>query len=428
MKILIIGSGGREHALAWRCSKDSFVEKIYIAPGNAGTLDIGENVSINVKNFDEIFNFCTEENIDFVIIGPEEYLEKGLSDFLQEKGIVCFGPKKMAARLESDKSFAKEFMVKHKIPTANYKLFFKSEIKSAINFLQEVTYPVVIKVSGLAAGKGVMIVTNQKEAAKTIDEIFYQNKFGDSGNKIVIEEFLNGEEASILVVTDGENYKILPASQDHKRIFDNDQGANTGGMGAYAPTPLISKSMLKNIDDKIIKPTLNGLMKDKIQYSGCLYFGLMISNSEPYVIEYNSRFGDPETQAILPLIDGDFTGFLFSAAKGKLDLGMVSFSHSCSICVICASAGYPGDYEKNFLITGINKISNQGNKLVFHSGTVKMNGDIFTNGGRVLGVVSVDKDGNLSNCKRTVYESITQIKFDGMQYRTDISDKARKYL
>jgi phosphoribosylamine--glycine ligase len=428
MKVLIIGSGGREHAFAWRCRQDKITEKIFIAPGNGGTSDVGENVPLNVRNFDEIKSFCKNEEIDFVIIGPEEFLDNGLADYLAEHGIICFGPKKNAARLESDKSFAKDFMSKYNIPTAQYKIFSKSEINSALTYLNEITYPAVIKVSGLAAGKGVTIVRNNIEAENTINSVFIINKFGNSGDRIVIEEFLEGEEVSVLVVTDGRNYKILPSAQDHKRVFDDDQGENTGGMGAYSPAPILNEFLLNKIENKIIKPTFAGLNKESITFSGCLYFGLMISDLEPYVIEYNSRFGDPETQAVLPLIEGEFTEFLFSAAIGRLNSDCISFSNSCSICVICASAGYPGEYQKNIKINGIGNLSEKDNIIIFHSGTKKVGNEIYTNGGRVLGITAIEKNGDLIHCKQKVYKALAEINFDGMHYRTDISDKAKKHL
>lgn len=427
MNILIIGSGGREHAIAWRCKKDETVEKIFIAPGNAGTSEVGENVSLNPKDFNEILTFCKNEKIDLVIVGPEEYLALGIVDFLSAAGIICFGPKKLAAKIESDKSFAKEFMFLNNIPTAKFKTFSREEIESALSYLEIITYPAVVKVSGLAAGKGVIICNSIEETRNVINDIFVNEKFGDAGEKIVLEEFLDGDEASILVITDGHKYKILPSAQDHKRVFDNDEGPNTGGMGAYAPTPLITENLLKVIEQKIIIPTINGLLEQNIEFRGCLYFGLMIKNNNPFVIEYNCRFGDPETQVVLPLIQGNFSEFLLSSALGNLQSDLVKFSNMCAVCVVCASAGYPGEYQKLKKISGLEKLSGLNDILVFHSGTLKKDNFIFTNGGRVLSVVSLQDGNDIKACKYKNYNYLTKITFEGIHYRKDIADKAEKY-
>lgn len=428
MNILIIGSGGREHAIAWRCRKDKTVDKIFIAPGNAGTSQVGKNVSINPKNFSEVEQLCKKEKIDLVIVGPEEYLASGIVDFLSDAGINCFGPKMSAAKIESDKTFAKEFMSLNKIPTANYITFSKQEIQSALNYLESVTYPVVIKVSGLAAGKGVTICNSLNEARDVIHDIFILDKFSSSGDKIVIEEFLEGDEASILVITDGQKYKILPSSQDHKRIYDNDEGPNTGGMGAYSPTPLITEEILSEIERTIIIPTINGLFKKGIEFRGCLYFGLMIKNKQTFVIEYNCRFGDPETQAILPIIEGNFSEFLLSSSVGNLNPELINFSDKCSVCVICASKGYPEAYEKYKKISGLEKLYELDDILIFHSGTTIKDNALVTNGGRVLSLVSLQKGNDIKACKLKNYKYLSSINFEGIYYRKDIADKASKYV
>lgn len=429
MNILIIGSGGREHAIAWRCKHDEVENRIFIAPGNAGTERVGTNVNLDVRNFESIRDFSKQENIDLVIVGSEEFLSKGIVDYLTKFGINVFGPNQAAAKIESDKSFAKDFMFRNKIPTAAYQVFFRNQISEALNYLKTIKYPAVIKVAGLAAGKGVIINDNYNDAEKTIIEIFENDKFGESGDKIIIEEFLKGEELSLLVVTDGTKYKILPSAQDHKRIFDNDLGGNTGGMGAYSPAPLADEELLKKIENEIIIPTFDGFEKEKIDYKGCLYFGLMVSdNKDAYVIEYNSRFGDPETQAILPLIKGNFSRFLFSATQGNLAEKEISFSNSCSICVILSSEGYPNEYKKGFEITGLDEFESTADCIVFHSGTKMVNGKLVTNGGRVLGIIKVDRENDLINCKKDVYSAISKINFSGMHFRKDIADKGIKYL
>ena len=429
MKILILGSGGRENAIAWRCSLDSPENEIFIAPGNYGTSLIGKNIDIDIKNFSKIKNFCFELKIDLVIVGSEEFLALGIVDYLESFGIIVFGPSKSSAKIESDKSFAKNFMIKYGIPTADYKIFNREQHTEALNYLKKEIYPIVIKVSGLAAGKGVTIATNFENARNTVEEIFIKNNFGISGEKIVIEQFLEGEEVSILVVTDGDKYKILPSSQDHKRIFDNDLGANTGGMGAYSPAPIASNSVIKKIEDEVIKPTLFGLQSENLKYKGCLYFGLMVDkNDNPFVIEYNSRFGDPETQAILPLIDGNFSEFLYSASTGGLIENIISYKKSCSICVILSSAGYPGKYEIGKEILGLEEVKSLNECLIFHSGTKLSDGKVLTSGGRVLGITQINRNNDLIACKQDVYNAISKIKFDGMHYRSDIADKGIKRL
>jgi len=429
MKILILGSGGREHALAWRCSLDETVDRIFVSPGNGGTSSTAENILLDLKNFESVKDFCLKEKIDLIIVGSEEFLAAGIVDYLEKYDLKVFGPNQKAAKLESDKSFAKNFMKKYEIPTASHLVFDSSQIESALSFLRQTKYPVVIKVSGLAAGKGVIISPTFDDAEKTIKEIFINRNFGEAGEKIVIEQFLEGEELSLLVVTDGTDYKILPTSQDHKRVFDNDMGKNTGGMGAYSPAPIASETIIKSIEERIILPTLICLKKEDINYKGCLYFGLMIDqNSNPFVIEYNSRFGDPETQAVLPLLEGKFSEFLISSANGKLESNLISIKNDCSICVVSASSGYPDQYEKGKEIFGLETLRGIDNCYVFHSGTKYQDGKYFTNGGRVLCITLLDKDSNLVRCKKNVYEFISKISFDGMHYRKDIADKGIKHI
>jgi phosphoribosylamine--glycine ligase len=422
MNVLIIGSGGREHAIAWSILQSLKLKKLFVAPGNAGTKQIAENILIDVSRKNEVVDFCKKEKIDLVVIGPEKPLVEGLADFLCANGFNVFGPSAEAAKIEGEKAFAKELMKEYGIPTAQYSIFNKEDKNKLLEYLKGANYPVVIKVSGLAAGKGVIIPSKFDDAVKTVNEIFEENKFGEAGNIIVVEEFLEGEEASVFAVTDGENYILLPPAQDHKRIFDGDKGPNTGGMGAYAPAPVVDSSMLKRIENEIIKPAIKALKEKTGGFVGCLYAGLMITKEGPKVVEFNCRFGDPETQAVLPLLEGDFLELLFSASIGKLNKESVRKTNKTAVCVVAASDGYPGAYEKGFEIKGLEKAEKLG-ALVFHAGTKEENGKIFTNGGRVLGVTTVIEGSDLMLCKQNSYGILSEIEFKGMYYRKDIADK-----
>ncbi len=422
MNVLIIGSGGREHAIAWAISKSSKLDKLFVAPGNAGTKQIAENISVDVSNKNEVADFCEKEKIDLVIIGPEKPLVEGLADFLREKGFYVFGPSANAAKIEGEKAFAKELMKEYGIPTAKYQIFSKEENGKLLEYLENTKYPTVIKVSGLAAGKGVIIANNFREAKNAVKEIVEKNKFGKAGDVIVVEEFLKGEEASVFAVTDGENYVLLPPAQDHKRVFDGDKGPNTGGMGAYAPAPVVSSKTLKRIENEIIKPTLKALKEKSGGFVGCLYVGLMITAEGPKVVEFNCRFGDPETQAVLPLLEGDFLELLFSASIGKLNKESIKIADKTAVCVVAASEGYPGAYKKGFEIKGLEKAEELG-ALVFHAGTKEENGRILTNGGRVLGVTAVIEGNDLMLCKQRSYGMLSEIDFTGIYYRKDIAEK-----
>ncbi|MFC2085192.1 phosphoribosylamine--glycine ligase [Bacteroidota bacterium] len=422
MNVLIIGSGGREHALSYKIAQSGILKKLFIAPGNPGTTKFGENININTGDFESIRRFCIQNSIDLVVIGPEKPLVDGLGNFLREKNINVFGPNKDAAIIEGQKSYAKALLKKYNIPTADYKTFKSSDSNKCFKYLENIHYPTVIKASGLAAGKGVIICENYIEAKRAVDDIFIKKVFGSSGNEIIIEEFLNGQEASIFAITDGYNYLILPSSQDHKRVFNDDKGKNTGGMGAYAPAPIVNEYLLEIIENKIVKRTLNALREEGRMYIGCLYVGLMIKNDSVKVVEYNCRFGDPEAQVVLPILEGDFLELLYSASIGKLKSGSITYTNKCAICVITASEGYPEHYKKGFEIKGIN--DNNEDLLVFHSGTKLENGKLYTNGGRVLGITAINREGNLNNCKKEVYGKVSEIYFKGIHYRTDISDKA----
>ncbi|MGA9293565.1 MAG: phosphoribosylamine--glycine ligase [Ignavibacteriaceae bacterium] len=422
--VLLTGSGGREHALAYKISQSNSLNKLYIAPGNPGTKKLGENVSLNPDDFNSVISFCNEKDVNLVVIGPEKPLVDGLADVLRKNNINVFGPNKDAAAIEGYKTFAKYLMKKYNIPTAGYSEFTFSQISDAEEFLKKSDYPVVIKADGLAAGKGVIICNNLAEGLSTLNDMFVKKAFGSAGEKIIIEEFLIGEEASIFAITDGDKFLCLPSSQDHKRIGDNDTGKNTGGMGAYSPAPLITKEILDRIENEIISPVLSAMNKEGKKFNGCLYCGLMINEGIPKVVEFNCRFGDPETQAVLPLLEGDFLELLYSAAIGNLNKDSVHYSGGSSVCVVAASKGYPEKYEKGFEIAGLDNVSND--IIIFHAGTKEDNGRILTNGGRVLGVTSLIKNNDLRYAKQKSYEALSKINYKGIYYRKDISDKAFK--
>lgn len=424
MNVTVIGSGGREHALTLKISESEQIEKLFTIPGNPGTMNISMNLNIDVKDHKAILDHCSKQSIDLVVIGPEQPLVDGLSDFLRANGINVFGPDKAAAMIEGDKSFSKELMQKYDIPTAGFRKFIQSEYDDCINYLNEIEYPTVIKASGLAAGKGVLICENKDSAVEAVDDMFKKKVFGESGDTIIVEEYMVGQETSIFAITDGKDFVTLPASQDHKRIFDGDKGKNTGGMGAYAPAPVVDDALKKNIEDNIIRKTIDALNEENKKYIGCLYAGLMLTSEGPKVVEFNCRFGDPETQAVLPIIDGDFLELLYSAAKGNINADSVRNSKSCAVCVVTSSAGYPESYEKGFVINGLNDADSLDDIIVYHAGTKVLNEKIVTNGGRVLGVTAINKEGLLNACKSKVYNAIDKIDYSGKFYRTDISDKA----
>jgi phosphoribosylamine--glycine ligase len=424
LKVAVIGSGGREHALALKISESKMLKNLYIIPGNPGTAQIGENVSLDILNNTEILSFCNEKEIDFVVIGSERPLVNGLADELRANGILVFGPDSAASEIEAHKTFAKKLMLSVGVPTAKYIEFSSSMYDQLKEFIKEKKYPCVIKADGLAAGKGVVICNNAEEAEAALKAFFIDRIFGESGDKILIEEFLEGEEASIFAITDGENFICLPASQDHKRIGDNDTGKNTGGMGAYAPAPVVTNQMLNEISVKIIAPTLQALKAEGRPFIGCLYAGLILTSDGVKVIEFNCRFGDPETQVVLPLLKGDFLKLLYSAAEGKLDKDSVSYNGGSAVCVIAASRGYPDQYQKGLEIFGLDEIPE--NTIVFHAGTKEDNGKILTNGGRVLGVTSILEENDLQKAKKLAYKALDKIHFLNMYYRRDIADKAIK--
>lgn len=422
MNVALIGSGGREHALAYKIKQSERLSKLFIIPGNAGTSSLGENVQLDTSDKESVVVFCREHGIDLVIIGPEIPLVDGLADILRNSHINVFGPNQNAAMIEGDKSFSKDFMKKYDIPTAEYKIYEKKDYVDCISYLENISYPTVIKASGLAAGKGVVICNDKNKAINYVDQCFKDSLFGESSDVLVIEEFLEGEEASIFAITDGNDYVLLPAAQDHKRRFDGDNGPNTGGMGAYAPAPLVTEEILKHIEDEVIIPTIKAMKSEDRKYNGCLYAGLMIKDGKPKVVEFNCRFGDPETQVVLPIIDGDLLELLYSASIGKINKDTISYNGKTSVCVVAASDGYPGSYNKGFEITGLNEIPSGAE--VFHAGTKLDNNKIVTNGGRVLAVSSIVNNSDIKEAKELAYDSLTKIQFEGIVFRTDISDKA----
>lgn len=423
MNVLVIGSGGREHALAWKISQSKSLDKLFISPGNPGTAMLGTNVEIE-NGPENYLQFCRANKIDLVVIGPEQPLVEGLADFLRVNDIKVFGPDKKAAEIEGHKSFAKYLMKKYGIPTASYREFEFTENENALSYLNNSKYPVVIKADGLAAGKGVIVCKNSDEAIAALEDIFVNKIFGEAGNKIIIEEFLEGEEASILAITDGDDFVLLPSSQDHKRIGDNDTGKNTGGMGAYSPAPIVTESVLSEVEETIIKPALAGMKKEGRKFSGCLYAGLMITSEGPKVVEFNCRFGDPETQAVLPLVRGDFLKLLYSSAAGEIDKNDVDYSGGTAICVVAVSSGYPDKYPKGFEIKGLGNFPSQ--IIIFHAGTKEKEGKVITSGGRVIGVTAFLDENDLQKARILAYGALQRIEFEGMYYRRDIGMKAFK--
>lgn len=420
MKILIIGSGGREHAIAWKMSQSKKADKIYCCPGNAGISDIAECIEINPLDFDALINFVKYEWIDITFVGPELPLAEGIVDAFNKEGLKIVGPCKDAARLESSKVFSKEFMRRHKIPTADYKVF--NSFSMAEEYIRMKSLPIVIKADGLAAGKGVFVVKNIDEALNALKLIFKDKIFGDAGKSVVIEECLIGEEASFMVFTDGKTVVPMVSAQDHKRVFDNDEGPNTGGMGAYSPAPIVTDGVQEIVMRDIIHPTINGLRSEGVKYSGILYAGLMICNGNPFVLEFNCRMGDPETQPVLMRLDSDLLEISIAIANEKFEGCEVKWSDKSSVCVVVASGGYPDKYDKGFEIKGLEKTKGLKDVIVFHAGTDLSNGKIITNGGRVLGVTALGD--TIKSAKERAYEAINLIHFENMHFRKDIANRA----
>ena len=423
MKILVIGSGGREHVLVWKIAQSNLVDKIYCAPGNAGIESIAECIDISVDDFDGLLKFARKEKIDLTVVGPEVPLVNGIVDQFEQNGLPVFGPSKAAAELEGSKAFAKLIMDKYDIPTGSYKTF--SGYEDAVNYLETTACPVVIKADGLAAGKGAIVCQNYKEAEAAIKLIMKDRAFGDAGNRVVIEEFLEGEEASVLALTDGENYVCMAPAQDHKAVFDDDKGPNTGGMGAYAPAPIVDSKMMERVKKEIIEPTIKGMALEGRPYRGVLYAGLMITNDGPKVIEFNCRFGDPETQAILPLVNTDLVKAMLAISERKLKDLKWEESKKSAVCVIISSGGYPGSYQKGKKILGLDRDFGD-DVFLFHAGTKKDDDAIVTNGGRVVGVTAVAD--TVQDAMEKAYKAVGKVTFDGAYYRKDIGARAIKRI
>lgn len=422
MKVLVIGSGGREHALLWKLSQSPSVTDVYVVPGNDGMSDVASLIPI--KGNEDIIDFARLMQVDLTVAGPETVLTEGLADEFEKRGMAFFGPSKAAARIEGSKGFAKALMKKYGIPTAAYETFDDEE--KAIAYLKaNDTYPIVIKADGLASGKGVIIAQSEDEAIDTVKDMLEGHTFSGAGRSVVIEEFMEGEEASMLCFCDGTNVVPMISAQDHKRIFDFDKGPNTGGMGAYAPAPVMTKEMCEEVNVRILRPIVAAMKKEGYPFKGCLYAGLMITSEGPKVVEFNCRFGDPETEAVLPLFDGDLARVMLDCVHGTLSDEAVVWKKACAVDVVLASEGYPASHSSGEVISGIEDAKKAG-CLVFHAGTVKKNGEYVVNGGRVLNVVALAD--TLAEAKAKAYEGVSRISWRGMQYRHDIADKGLLHL
>ena len=419
MNILVIGSGGREHTLAWKINQSKDCEKLYVAPGNAGTNSIAENVPIKVNEFEKISEFILQKEIQLLVVGPEDPLVNGLRDYLESidshEELRIIGPGKEGARLEGSKDFSKEFLERHNIPTANSRTFTSEDIDEGIKYLNTRKLPIVLKADGLAAGKGVIIANSYQEAEENLQDMLLNERFGEASSRVLVEDFLDGIEVSVFVLTDGKNYVILPEAKDYKRIGEQDTGPNTGGMGAVSPVPFADSAFMDKVKNQIIKPTIDGLHQDGIHYVGFLFLGLMNMNGAPYIIEYNVRMGDPETQAVLPRIQGDFLELLVAAADTKLSEVNLEIDPQTAATVVMASAGYPGDYEKGKKIWGLGPTPKS---KVFHAGTAKDGEFTVTNGGRVLAVTGMGN--SLKEALTNAYTGVEEVTWDGVQFRKDI--------
>lgn len=420
MKILVIGSGGREHVLVWKIKQSKLVKKIYCAPGNAGIEELAECIDIKADDVKGLLKFAKENKIDLTVVGPEAPLVAGIVDEFEKEKLKIFGPSKEAARLEGSKVFSKDFMYECNIPTAPYMTF--SKMDDAIIFAERAQFPLVVKADGLASGKGVIICKDLKEAKAAIEKIMKEKAFGSAGKKVVIEECLQGEEVSVLAFCDGKHFSVLETAQDHKRIFDDDLGPNTGGMGAYSPTSLIDAENLKKIESRIIDPTLRGMKRRETPFKGLLYVGLMLTAEGPMVLEYNVRFGDPEVQAILPRLKNDIVEIMLACCDGKVNQIKLEWEKQYCICVVMSSGGYPGEYKTGMEITGLEEAAKGAQTIVFHAGTKKDGKKIVTNGGRVLGVTALGN--SIEQTIERVYEAVEKIHFDHAFFRRDIGAKA----
>jgi len=421
MRILVIGSGGREHALVWKIAQSKLVDKVFCAPGNAGISQLAECIDLKADDIFGLLEFARKEKIDLTVVGPEVALSLGIVDEFEKAGLKIFGPNKKAANLEASKIFSKELMAKYKVPTANFKIFDSAD--EAKKYIERIGAPCVVKADGLAAGKGVVVAKNVDEAKNAVTSMMQDEVFGDAGKKIIIEECLSGEEASILVITDSREVVALASAQDHKRVFDNDQGPNTGGMGAYSPAPIVTADILKEIMQKIVYRSIDGLVKEGIDYRGVLYAGVMLTKDGPKTLEFNARFGDPETEAILPRLKSDLVEVMLATIEGKLSrVRTLEWDSRACVCVVCASRGYPGNYAKDKEISGLDQAAKLDDLVIFHAGTKKAGNKILTSGGRVLGVTGLGA--TIKDAISKTYAGVNKINFEGMHFRKDIGRKA----
>jgi phosphoribosylamine--glycine ligase len=416
MNVLVIGSGGREHALAWKLRQSPRVKQVFIAPGNAGTSQVGQNVEIKSSELDALLNFARRESVDLTVVGPDDVLAAGIVDLFENAGLPIFGPGKKAAQLESSKSFAKHFMVRHGIPTARFGEFESSQ--DAKSALVEYGFPLAVKADGLALGKGVVIAQDRSEAETAIDDMIERRRFGDAGRKIVIEEFLSGVECSVHALVDGRSYLLFPTAQDHKQLYDGNKGPNTGGMGAFSPAQQLDAALLSEIREKILEPFVRGIQKDRLQFRGLLFPGLMLTKDGLRVLEFNCRFGDPETQVLVPRLKTDLVDLLEATINERLDAVTAEWDPRSAVCVVMASGGYPGNYQTAKTIFGLEQVNQMENVMVFHAGTCQRENQVLTSGGRVLGVTAVGD--SLPAAKRRAYEAAEKIEFDGRYFRRDI--------
>lgn len=420
MDVLVVGSGGREHALVWKLAQSMRVNKLYCAPGNPGIGQIAECIDIKVDAVEELVAFVEKNKVELTIVGPEAPLLAGLVDALDAKGFKAFGPTKAAAEIEGSKAFAKDLMRKYNIPTAQYSVF--TDMHEALAYIEQKGAPIVVKADGLAAGKGVIVAMDKQTAIDAVKAIMGDKVFGSAGNQVVLEEYLEGEEASLLAFSDGVRVVPMLAAQDHKRIFDNDEGPNTGGMGTYAPAPVVTDAIRQQVIDEILQPTIMAMASEGRPYKGVLYAGLMITRQGPKTIEFNARFGDPETQVILPLLETDLVDICEAVVDGTLDQQMITWDEGAAVCVVMASAGYPGEYEKGKEIEGLAAADDTDGVITFHAGTAKQDRKVVTAGGRVLGVTA--RGASIADAIMRAYQGVAKISFSGMQYRRDIGHRA----
>jgi len=419
MRVLVIGGGGREHALAWKIAQSPLVKKVYWAPGNAGTANVAENIKIPSDNINALLQFATVTGIGLTVVGPEQPLVKGIVDSFEESGLRVFGPSQRAAEIEGSKVFCKDLMKKYGIPTARYKSF---DSMDQVTLFTKEDEPVGVKASGLAAGKGVILCSNAEDARSAVQSIMQEKSFGSAGNQVVIEEFLTGQEVSLLAFTDGKTVLPLDSAQDHKAAFDGDKGPNTGGMGAYSPAPIFTDELKQQVIDEILIPTVRAMSKESRYYRGILYAGLMLTESGPKVLEFNARFGDPETQPIMMRIKSDIVPIFEACIDGTLSTQTLQWKQEPTVCVVMAAKGYPNSYDKGKEITGLNSDENQ-QAIVFHAGTKLDKGKVLTDGGRVLGVTAMGSD--INQAIKNAYSAVDKIKWDGIHYRKDIGNKAK---